>query len=595
MKTASRGRLSGGITAALFQKTMVTMLIAELTGAATAVIDSILTGRYLGGVSLAAFGIGGPYFSIASVVSGLLMVGCTNRCTRAVGKGDMRALSGVFSLTLTLGVVISALLALSGYFFADGYAQLFGAGRAGAEVRADTAAYLRGIFIGAPGFILFVILTPILQLDGDSALPKVASIVTALVDIGGDLLNIFVFKGGMFGMALASSVSHYAALLVTLAHFLKKGGMFRFSPAALRLRETPPLLRDGLPRALCMVGRALLPIVLNALALRFAGDDGVTALSARTGASFLLGALGWGIGGAVLILGGMMAGEQNVRGLRIVARTALLDILAGVVVFAAAVFALAPPIAALYIPEAGAVRDMACAALRCYAVALPFLALNVAAANYFQTVSRELGANLINVGIEVLFPAAVTWLLCLTAGVDGLWWGFPAGQALLSLLICLRFLLTRDPARRGVEAHMLLPRDFGAAPEDCIERSLRGMDEVVALSQEVYGFCEAHGVGKREANRLALCIEELAGNVIEHGFSDGKPHRLDLRVLVKDGRITLRMRDDCALFDLKEKAAGWAPDPEHPEKNVGIRLVMAAASDIVYSASMNTNNLIITI
>ena len=87
----------------------------------------------------------------------------------------------------------------------------------------------------------------------------------------------------------------------------------------------------------------------------------------------------------------------------------------------------------------------------------------------------------------------------------------------------------------------------------------------------------------------------MAGNVIEHGFSDGKPHRMEVRVLVKDGQYTLRVRDDCALFDLKEKAAHWAPDPEHPESNIGIRLIMASCTDVNYSCAMNTNNLIITL
>ena len=130
---------------------------------------------------------------------------------------------------------------------------------------------------------------------------------------------------------------------------------------------------------------------------------------------------------------------------------------------------------------------------------------------------------------------------------------------------------------------------------DRIERSIRSMDEVIALSKDVGGFCAAHGIGSKEANRLSLCIEEMAGNVIEHGFSDGKPHSLDVRVLVKDGQRVLRMRDDCALFDLQEKADHWAFDPEHPERNIGIRMVMHAAKDIAYTNTMNTNNLIVTI
>ena len=586
---------SGSITKTLFQKAMVTMLVAELSGAVAAVIDAILSGSFLGGTALAASGLGGPYFSIASIVSGILMVGCTNLCTRAIGKGDMKELNGVFSLTVGLGVLCSVLLGAGGAVFAGAFAKLFGAGKASPEVYAETVNYLRGVFIGAPGFIMFVILTPILQLDGDSARPKIASIVCSVVDVAGDLLNIFVFHGGMLGMGLATSVSHYAALAVMLSHFLKKGSMFRFSPERLRPGGIPALLRDGVSRAVCMLCRGLLPILLNSLILRLAGDMGVTALSAMTGTTFVLGALGWGIGGAVLIMGGMMVGEQNLSGLKTVVNTALRDIIFFVVCFAAVIALAAPLIAALFIPEPGELRQMATAAIRCYAICLPFLALNVSAANYFQSISRSLGANLVNIGIEVAFPAAVAWLLSAFLGVRGVWMAFPVGQALLSCVVVARFLLARDPARTGVEAHLQLKPGFGVPPEDCIERSVQQMDEVIALCNEAYDFCVGHGFDKKTANRLSLCIEEMAGNVVEHGFSDGKPHHLDLRVLEKDGQLTLRMRDDCTLFDLKEKAANWAPDPEHPEKNIGIRLVLAAAKDIVYSGAMNTNNLIITV
>lgn len=142
---------------------------------------------------------------------------------------------------------------------------------------------------------------------------------------------------------------------------------------------------------------------------------------------------------------------------------------------------------------------------------------------------------------------------------------------------------------------MLLPKGFGIPKEDCIERSVNTLEEVIELSEQVVPFCIERGIDKKEANHLALCIEEMAGNVIEHGFADGKSHHLDIRVLVKDGAVVLRLRDDCVKFDLKEKAESWHFDPEHPEKNIGIRMVMRVAKNIAYTNAMNTNNLIITI
>lgn len=597
MKTNPSGvdRADRAMTARLFQRTMITMVIAELTGALTALIDSVLTGRFLGETALAAFGLGGPYFSIASILSGVLTVGSTNLITKAIGCGDRKKLTGLFSLTMGLGLTLSVLFSVAGTVLAEQLASLFGAGAASREVFNDTADYLRGVFIGAPGFILFVVLTPLLQLDGDSTLPKIASLACALTDVGGDLLNVSVFNGGMFGMGLATSVSHYVALGVTLLHFARRKSMFRFSPGGIRLSDCPALLRDGVPRAVCMFCRALLPVLLNALALRIAGDMGVTALSTCFSSSFILGALGWGIGGAVLILGGMMAGEQNAGGLKTVAGAALRDILCGVTLLSVGVFFAAPGIAALFVPAEGELRDMAARGLRCYGACLPFLAFNVSASSYFQSLPRRGLSNLVNIGIEAAFPAAAAYALSALMGIDGVWLTFPVGQGALSLAILLVVFVRRDKERQGIEAHMLLRPGFGVPAEDTLERSPATIEEVVAMSEEVTRFCRERGFDGRTAYRLALCVEEMAGNVIEHGFCDGKPHLLAVRVLIKDGTVTLRMRDDCRLFDFKQQAAGWAFDPEHPEKNIGVRTVMAAARDVVYTGTMGTNNLIVTV
>lgn len=582
------------ITIRLFQNAMLTMLVAELSGAFTAIIDGMVTGRWLGPGALAAFGVGTPYFSIASIISGILMVGCTAICTRAVGKGDKDELTRVFSLTVLLGGVLSVLLAFFGFVFADALASLFGA-KAGSALHGDVVQYLRGIFIGAPGFILFVILTPILQLDGDSIRPKLASIVMAIVDIAGDLLNVTVFKAGLFGMGLASTLSHYAALLVLLTHFLKKSDLFRFSLRSVKLRMAPSLMSDGLPRAACMLCRGILPIVINHLAMKLAGDSGVAAYSTMNSTSFIVGALGWGIGGAVLLMGGVSFGEQDTRGLVTVIKTAVLDILIGVTVLAGAVFAAAPWVVRLFIVDFGEAYTMAVTAIRCYAAALPFLAFNVSAANHFQVISRKAESYIVNICIELVCTAAAALILTAFSGVVGLWLAFPVGQALLTLVILLRAVIGRDKNRTGIAAFLLLRVGFGVKEEDCVERSVDTLDDVITLSRDVGRFCSAHGIGKREANRVALCIEEMAGNVVEHGFSDGKPHHLDVRVIVKDGRIVLRLRDDCALFDLREQAKKWSFDQEHPERNIGIRMVMAASQDIVYTRTMKTNNLIVTV
>ena len=82
--------------------------------------------------------------------------------------------------------------------------------------------------------------------------------------------------------------------------------------------------------------------------------------------------------------------------------------------------------------------------------------------------------------------------------------------------------------------------------------------------------------------------KQLLDQGVKDSFSFGP-------LLVKDGSVILRLRDNCEKFDLKEQAETWAYDPEHPERNIGIHMIMRVAKDVSYTNTMNTNNLIITV
>ena len=92
---------------------------------------------------------------------------------------------------------------------------------------------------------------------------------------------------------------------------------------------------------------------------------------------------------------------------------------------------------------------------------------------------------------------------------------------------------------------------------------------------------------------LSLCIEEMGGNIIQHGFSDGKQHYIYLRILAKSDEVILRIRDDCRPFNPLEHYRMTIQDENNPEKNIGIRMVMKLCSNVQYLSTFGTNNLII--
>lgn len=86
------------------------------------------------------------------------------------------------------------------------------------------------------------------------------------------------------------------------------------------------------------------------------------------------------------------------------------------------------------------------------------------------------------------------------------------------------------------------------------QEKMRNMEEVVTISQRVQDFCLSRGVDGRRAYLAGLSLEEMAGNVVDHGFSkDKKSHAIDVRVVHKNDDVILRIKDDCTPFDPGER------------------------------------------
>ena len=89
----------------------------------------------------------------------------------------------------------------------------------------------------------------------------------------------------------------------------------------------------------------------------------------------------------------------------------------------------------------------------------------------------------------------------------------------------------------SADAFSYLPRDFGAKESECCEFTVRSGEEAVEASNRAESFCLSHGESGRNSKLIALCIEEMTVNIVEHGFTkDKKNHNIDVRLLFRDGK-----------------------------------------------------------
>ena len=580
----------------LFRGSLLIMTLAFVTATIGMIVDGLVIGRFLGEKAMSASGLVSPVFLILCAIGGAFSAGAQNVCARHMTVGESRRANQAFTLTIVWILLISAVFMLFGFLLRTPIAYGLGANGEEAELMDMTRDYLTGILIGVPAIMLALALAPFMELDNDRPAAVIAVVLMTVVNISMDLLNVKVFHGGMFGMAIATTTSYYLGLIPLLVHIFRKSSSYRVDFKDFSWKSTGELVAVGLPSAVSRVCLTTRTFIFNNITRAVGASVLLSAYTIQNTVAALLSALGLGIGSATLMTASIVFGEEDETGAETLAKTAVKSAIFLNILLAAVTFAAAGPLAAVFVKaeDAALLLPAAVRAVRFYAFIMFFDAVNIVVINYLQGIGELKLANLLSAVDNLIYAALLGVVLGFSIGETGVWLAFIFGEILTTVTVVIAAWIRNGRMPSGIKDFLFLPKGFGVPAEDRLELSISKMDEVVELSEKAYSFCLLKGAGRRNAMNIALAIEEMAGNIIEYGFADGKPHSIDLRVVKKGDGFILRIRDDCKAFD----PASWIKvngKTEHPEENIGIRMVFHLIKDIKYVNTMQTNNLIVRI
>ena len=575
----------------MVRKMVRQMLAAQIFSALTVtlclLIDSIMVGRFLGVGALSAYQLANPVLLVVAAIASTLSAGIQMACGRSLGKGSREETDAGYSSAIILGLGIAAVLTLAALIFRGPLATAIGAGTEGTLYN-DTKNYLAGFVIGAPGTIGAMILVPFLQISGQSGLLIAAVLVMTLVDIIMDLLNVLVLHGGMFGMGFASSLSYYCALIVGGWYFFSKKCVFRFSWRLVKKSKMIELIKGGIPTVIGLSSCVVLVLFLNWMLLSEGGKEAVAAFSVVTSLGNAANCITVGISGVALTLSGIFYSEEDSTSLKELMRLLARDSVILCVAAGTFLILIAPLLVRIFIAEPGAAQKMAVLGIRLYVCGMIPCCIVGALRNSYQAMDKVILTEILSVLENFAFPALSAFVMSRFLGTAGIWYYFAFGE-LLSLIAAAVFIRWRAkaiPWRDG--AYLLLQKTFGVPADQLMEVNIGTVEEAVRVSKDAEIFCRERGQSARLSRHIALCIEEMTTNIVEHGFKkDDKPHHLSVRVLHKKDYWILRFRDDCKAFDPVHYMPGEGKDA------LGIRLTLAMADDAQYTYSMNLNNLML--
>ena len=584
------------ILKALFVSTIIPLVLLEVSTAGSDFIDGLVVSQLLGTRDLAVQGLGSPYYSVTGIVAGLLVTGMQTLSAKAYGVGEVKRAEGFYSMAMIVGGAVSLALMLILLFACGPIGEMLGATGDSADLLPSLKLYLYGLAVGTPAIVLFSMLIPIAQMNGGGKMVRLATVVGLVLNAALDVAA-GVFGWGMLGIGLATSISRWVQYLILLVYSLRSSSPVRFSHKDIVWSDLGSMVAMGLPKAIRRVANMLRPIFLNHLVLALGGGAAMSAMSIRNSLDGMGDVVGSGIAAAVMLLVGVLWGEENRDGIMQICRLTMKYISLAVGGVAIAFFILAPWLADLYATGEAEVAGLATVAIRCMAVNLVLNALIEAYINFLQATEQTLKTHIVNIASRFACVVICAFVLGKLFGIIGVWLAFPVGSAILIAAVVIVTMVRKRSVKIRPEDILGLQPGFGAAPEDTLWYNVTSENPVYPIkTMDIYAFCEEHGFDRRKAYRSALCLEEMVTNIIKYGFgSDEKPHSIDIRIVARGDELILRVRDDCVLFNVREKGETWRERPDDIGKNIGIRMTMASAKDLKYVNTLGANTLLITV
>lgn len=574
------------ILSALFFRLLPVQVGLVAMESVNAIIDGVVAGHF---IDPAAFGVIGLYYTVLRIleaIGGLLLSGSAVLCGRYLGAGKLEKTRGVCSLSLTVAFLTGALLTIFSFAAPEGIAILLGAD---ASLSGALAGYVKGYGVGILPQLMGQQFAACLQLERQDRRGRLGILVMILCNAGLDLLFVIAWKMGTFGLALATSVSNWAYFAVTAGYFLTSRAQLKPDWRLIDWRELPQIARIGFPAALlvgCLAARSL---ALNRLLLTYAGADGLSALAAFNMVCSLILAVAIGTGATVRMLSSVLIGEENREGLKSLMRIVFTQLMPFVLALTLAVVLLAPLLAGIFFPDsAGNVFRLTRQLIVIYGCFIPLMLTCIVYSSYAQAAGHRLYVNLVSLSdgfFGVVIPAA---LLAPVFGALGVWTAF-AVSLLITASITLLYILIRSKKWPGsADEWLLLQPEFGRS--DHLVMTLHNMDEIMQTSGQVEDFCLAHGLPMKISMHAALCIEEMGGNIVQHGFqADRRTHSIEVRIVLQGGGVILIVKDDCVPFNPKEWYEITRPDSDDLMANIGIRMVLGLAEEVEYQNLLGLN------
>ena len=394
--------------------------------------DTFFVSKGLGANGLTALNLAIPVYNFIHGTGLMLGMGGATRFCVCKSRQRREKVNQIYTNTLYLGALFSAVFVLIGLFFGVRLSLLLGADK---NVLDMTATYLKWLLLFSPAFILNDILLCFVRNDDNPRLAMTAMIIGSFSNIILDYIFIFPMKMGIFGAIFATGLSPIISIISMLSHWIKRKNTFHVCRTKVKTHIVRQELALGFPSLIAQLSSGIVMITFNAIILKLEGNTGVAAYGIIANISLVVVAIYTGIAQGVQPLISHFYGKSIDRQVRTLMRYSVQTMLVISLFIYIIIFVFAQPIASVFNSENNLeLQQIAVTGLKIYFTSSAFVGYNIILAIFFTSVEIALPAHILSVlrGLVLIIPMA--FLLSAIGGMMGIWLTYPITEALVAVL-----------------------------------------------------------------------------------------------------------------------------------------------------------------
>jgi len=381
------------------------------------IIDGIFVGNGISTEALAAVNMAFPFIMVTSAAVSLISIGGGVTSAILIGGGDELEANQVFRHSMTMILVITAIVSFVGISLTDSICNMLGSNETYHQHIRDYIFWY-SLFIMPNG--LSVGMQAFCRNDNAPGFVSIAVIISTAINIILDWLLIFPLQWGTRGAAIATGVSQTISMLIVLYHYVRGKGIFTFGFPKFKESIIKDIFVNGLPAGIGMLSPAVKILCMNLVLISHLGNIGINAFSIISYVASFTVAIFNGASDGLQPLFGQSYGSKDTESLHFYFKSGMwINFIGSLVITGIAILA-GRPICLLFGAD-GITLNFVLEVMPMYVWGFVVMALNVMIVAYLFSTNKSKQAIFINLLRGIVFTAVITFGVPAIFGGSSVW------------------------------------------------------------------------------------------------------------------------------------------------------------------------------